>query len=136
MLQFEGWTYNEKGELFRPSGKRCSLSTGGHDYRRVSINGKRYYQHRIVFFLHTGLWPDIVDHINRDTTDNRPSNLRAADAYTNQQNQGIGTANTSGVLGVTLHASGNLWVAYFTAFGKSKTRYFKDKESAILQRKA
>lgn len=35
--------------------------------------------HRIAYFLMTGTWPKIIDHINGDTSDNRWCNLRNLD---------------------------------------------------------
>lgn len=41
---------------------------------------------RVVFKIQTGHEPEQVDHINGDTLDNRPGNLRAATAQTNKCN--------------------------------------------------
>jgi len=50
------------------------------------LDGRIYYRHRIIFFLDTGLQPAIVDHRDRDTTNDGRSNLRAATASNNQAN--------------------------------------------------
>lgn len=49
-------------------------------YRHVYIRRKSYAVHRIAWFLMTGEQPpETVDHRDCDTTNNRWSNLRAAD---------------------------------------------------------
>lgn len=54
-------------------------------YRKIRINGKKYFEHRLAFYFMTGEWPkDQVDHINGITDDNSWANLREA---TNGQNQ-------------------------------------------------
>lgn len=56
-------------------------------YRRVNLEGKRILVHRIIYFLETNTWPDIVDHINGDTLNNHVSNLRASTNTKNQNNR-------------------------------------------------
>lgn len=45
-----------------------------------------------------------VDHINRDSLDNRKCNLRIVDRRTNLMNTGVRKVNTSGYKGVSHHA--------------------------------
>lgn len=51
-------------------------STNWAGYRVLSVNNKKYMTHRVIFYLHHGYFPKLVDHINRDITDNRIENLR------------------------------------------------------------
>lgn len=59
-------------------------------YLQVALTYKgremRLYVHRIAFFLVTGEQPDDVDHENRDRSDNRYLNLRAATRQQNRRN--------------------------------------------------
>ena len=58
----------------------------------------------------TGDWPNgVIDHINRDRTDNRWCNLRDVDYSLNSQNRGLQSNNTSGVVGVTWHNENQMW---------------------------
>jgi len=50
------------------------------------VNGKLLYAHRVAFFLMHGFLPKMVDHINRNRSDNRLANLREADAKLNSEN--------------------------------------------------
>jgi len=54
----------------------------------VHLLGKHYYVHRIVWLYHYGTWPvDLIDHINRDPSDNRIANLREASHQLNSINK-------------------------------------------------
>jgi HNH endonuclease/AP2 domain len=53
-------------------------------YFHIQIKGKKYSQHRVVWFYMTGKWPkNQIDHKDRVRTNNRWDNLREA---TNSQN--------------------------------------------------
>lgn len=46
-------------------------------YRRTKVDYKVYLQHRLAWFYEYGEWPaGVIDHINRDRTDNRIANMR------------------------------------------------------------
>ncbi|AXY81790.1 hypothetical protein [Pectobacterium phage Lelidair] len=51
------------------------------------LAGVRYQAHRVVFFLTHGYWPVSVDHLDGNTLNNNPSNLRAATLSENQHNR-------------------------------------------------
>jgi hypothetical protein len=67
-------------------------------YRRVTVQGRHYYAHRIVWAIVHGNDPSglQIDHINRDTTDNRPSNLRLATGRQNALNRDEGCSSATG----------------------------------------
>lgn len=76
------------------------------------IDGKRktLLLHRLVVGLRFGD-PRQVDHINRNTLDNRRSNLRIATRSQNQHNRGKSRNNTSGFKGVSFLKNSNRWIA-------------------------
>jgi hypothetical protein len=50
--------------------------TNSQRYRYVMIDGVNYLAHVLIFIYHYGYRPEITDHINRNTFDNRIENLR------------------------------------------------------------
>ena len=67
---------------------------------RVYYKNNIYSAHRIIFAMHHGYYPEVVDHINNDGHDDRIENLRAADMKTNAQNRKRHSLNTTGVKNV------------------------------------
>lgn len=96
-----------------------------YPYRRVGIRDKdrklvHLAEHRIIYFLAYGEVPPSIDHINQDSLDNRPTNLRAASHQENHKNRKKAANNTSGVTGVTWHRQRRRWMAQFYLDGKRK----------------
>lgn len=90
------------------------LRTG---YRSVHVSGRRYQEHRLVYLWHHGFMPKQVDHINRDKSDNRIENLRAADHSTNQMNTDT-RGSQSGLRGVRFVPKTGRWAARIYRNGK------------------
>lgn len=60
----------------------------GTGYIQGWHKGKLYYLHHLIWIYHYGTLPDdFIDHINRDKTDNRIENLRAASPQQNTFNR-------------------------------------------------
>ena len=61
-------------------------------YRRLEFQGASYRAHRVAWCLLHGADPGplLVDHMNRDRSDNRASNLRLVDARGNRANSAQG----------------------------------------------
>lgn len=73
-------------------------------YRVIKVGGKKYYAHRLAWFLTHGVWPSHqIDHINGNPSDNRLRNLRIATQSENNRNCGANKKNTTGYKGVTFH---------------------------------
>lgn len=89
-------------------------------YLRVGFDRKKIGAHRVVFALANGYMPEQVDHINGARADNRPCNLRAANASQNQMNKGLRSGTSSGAKGVTWHAQSKRWQAQVVANGRLK----------------
>lgn len=129
------------GGLLYNREKRSSNSIRGQEvgslcssgYKRVRIEGKQYLVHRLIFLMHYGYMPGIVDHINRNKLDNRIENLRAASRNENARNRKLHTNNTSGVKGVSWRKDVSKWVANISYENKQyHLGYFEDLELAEL----
>lgn len=102
-------------------------------YFILMINGRMYRNHRIVYFLSTGIDPIgfEVDHIDNNGLNNRPENLRLATHTDNQRNRGKPSNNTSGKKGVFYAKQVGKWCAQITINGrKFALGYFDDVELA------
>lgn len=99
-------------------------SKNSQDYLIVSLKGKTYQSHRIIAILH-GLDVNgkLIDHIDRDRSNNKISNLRSVTPLQNSRNIGNNSKNVSGIPGVRFNESKNSWIVYWQYCGKQK---FKD----------
>jgi hypothetical protein len=90
-----------------------ALATPDKDgYLSGRIFNHRYKAHRVVFALHTGTWPlNEIDHVNGDTSYNRPENLREATRSQNTANRRSRQfqSRTSGMKGVYWASHANMW---------------------------
>jgi len=89
-------------------------------YRMIKLDGKMYIAHRLAWLYVTGQWPEQVNHIDGDKTNDRFANLRLADAFIAHQNMHKAKRNSkSGLLGVTTDVDGRRgFVASISADGK------------------
>jgi hypothetical protein len=82
-----GVEYSPTTGVLSRNGRPCSQTPSAQGYLRVMVKRKALYQHRVIFFLMEGRWPEQVDHINGDRSDNRWSNLREATHSQNNLNK-------------------------------------------------
>jgi hypothetical protein len=100
----------------RPHGAYRAGSIAGainaKGYRQISVRGVLYYAHRLVWLAEHGGLPDgLIDHINRNRSDNRIQNLRVVSAKENMENTGMYASNASGYKGVHWDRQYGKWVA-------------------------
>lgn len=92
-------------------------STG---YRRIMIEGRRYYAHRLAWFYVYGVWPILnIDHIDMAQDNNQIANLRQATNSQNQANITKSRANTSGLKGAVYNRFRGYWQSYIKVLGKN-----------------
>ncbi len=100
-------------------------------YIVVQINRKQYFAHRIIFEMHHGYLPEIVDHHDRDVSNNLIENLRAATNAQNQSNRPASPKNKCGVKGVCWIEKQRKWKAGIKVNQKNvHLGYFDDIKSA------
>jgi hypothetical protein len=80
-------------------------------YRQVMVARCIYRVHRLIFLYHHGWTPEIIDHADRNPSNNRVENLRGATRVENAYNCNLRPDNTSGVKGVTWCKNKRKWVA-------------------------
>lgn len=104
-------------------------------YIRMCLDNKFYYAHRLAWLYVYGYWPNQIDHIDRNPTNNRLENLRDSNYSENGFNRGMWATNTSGHKGVYWHKTQKKWTAYVRIDKKSKhLGTFVTKEEAIAAR--
>lgn len=93
------------------------LHRSGYVY--VGVAGKSYKAHRIIWYLHHGTPPkDLLDHIDRNPTNNRIENLRECTHAQNQQNKRTYSNNRSGIKGVNWYSRYGKWRVRIQHMGK------------------
>ncbi len=106
-------------------------------YVYVWVNKKTMLAHRVIYLMHHGYVPDVIDHINQDPGDNRIENLRASDRSKNAHNRKPPRNNKSGVRGVYWREDFKSWIAYISVNGKQiSLGAYKEKAGAIAARHA
>lgn len=102
-------------------------------YAYVQEGRKRTMVHRLVAGAPEGLY---VDHINGNTLDNTPENLRLVEKGVNCRNARMNRLNTSGRIGVYYANRFKKWAAVIGdgKGGKKQLGYFKDFSAAVEAR--
>lgn len=111
---------------------------GGLDslgYPTTSIDGVPYRIHRIVFALTHNYLPNYVDHIDRDKTNNNPSNLRSVTNAENGRNTNLRKHSTTKVQGVGQNRSGSYYAYVNTPTGRVRKKATMSIEQATQDRK-
>lgn len=95
------------GVLYWKVAKAISIKIGdaagslqNNGYLSTKINNKMYLNHRLIFLMHKGFLPEILDHIDGNPLNNDINNLRPATKNQNQHNRKINKNNTTGFKGV------------------------------------
>src|SRR5882724_10407931 len=66
-------------------------------YRLIGIDGIPYREHILIWFMLHGEWcPRLIDHEDRDRSNNRQKNLRKATEAQQRQNAALRSDNTTG----------------------------------------
>lgn len=87
-------------------------------YKVIKLDGVTHRQHRLAFLFMKKPVPEQVDHINRDRSDNRWSNLRAATPAQNRANRKSVEGSSSKWLGVLWNKDRKNWRASIKINGK------------------
>lgn len=124
------------GKKFKTGTVTGHAMTNG--YILITLFYKQYLAHRLAWLIMTGEWPKHqIDHIDRDRSNNKWSNLREATNKQNSENHSIRSDNTSGKTGVYFCKTKKKWKVCICHHGKSHSfGYHKNLEDAIAVRVA
>ena len=81
--------FNQYSIVYKNGQSRIGQSASWQDksgYKRIVAANKTLQEHRMVYYWHTGEYPPLLDHIDRDKTNNRIENLRAVTQKENMAN--------------------------------------------------
>ena len=103
-------------------------------YIQTRIKGKMIKLHRYIMDINNSNL--VVDHINRNSLDNRKSNLRICSYKENSFNKSIRVDNTSGIPGVSFHKINKKWRAKIKYNNLTiHLGYFEDINEALINRR-
>lgn len=86
-------------------------------YTKIQIDGVKYGRHQLAFLYMEGSIPEMIDHIDRDPSNDAWNNLRQATNTQNQQNRGKWKENGL-PLGVRINKSSGRFSARITVSGR------------------
>lgn len=95
--------YDPSTGIFRWRVRRGSVAAGTvagtlcGRYIDISIDRSLFKAHRLAWVIMTGHWPQEIDHVNCNKSDNRWSNLRDCTRKQNSANRGAPKSNKSGL---------------------------------------
>lgn len=102
------------------SGDVAGYVDKSNGYRKISVDNKVYYSHRLIWLYVYGRLPKKnIDHVNGDKLNNCIDNLRDVDQMVNLRNARKQKSNTSGFTGVSWHKETQKWRGYIFVMGKS-----------------
>lgn len=120
----------------RYAGKEAFTAKRG-GYFHGAIGGRLFQAHRVIYAAAHGEWPELIDHINQDTEDNRLANLRAASKSINSHNSKCRVDSRTGIKGVSWSKRQSAFRAYLTVGGKQiHLGYHPTVEAASAAREA
>lgn len=107
---------------------QAKLRRNGMYYACTSIDGRTVYIMDVLLSVPHGM---MADHINRDTLDNRRSNLRIVTPAKNAWNRNAMRGTASGYKGVSWNVDAKQWSARITVRGRREhLGYYDDASEA------
>ena len=113
-----GWFTNRSSRGRAKAGRRAG-AYAHYLYRRIIIDYKKYYEHHLAWFYVYGQWPNEVDHIDGNPSNNAITNLRLCDRSQNNCNAKRPTGQ-SGLRGAYLDKRNLQWYSHIQHGGQVK----------------
>jgi hypothetical protein len=112
-----------RGRGVKAGDEAGTISANG--YIQISLDGTLYRAHRVAFAIYYGRQPSTeLDHVDRDTGNNKIANLREATHFDNQHNARRSRNNSTGVKGVHKRLSGKYQASLLNQGKKLHFGYF------------
>lgn len=108
-------------------------------YRGITLKGKSYLEHHVIWFHQIGSWPKEIDHADHVKDNNAWLNLAEVTHSVNSRNMKQLQNTVTGVQGIQYNRESDTYVAHITVKGRKvfqKTYASKDVELAIQERQA
>ena len=93
----------------RYSGREALATPDANGALHGTVLGESCYAHRIAWLIVHGEWPEEIEHLNGDKSDNRLANLKAVPHMEMMGRRALSRNNTSGVNGVSFCKSAQRW---------------------------
>lgn len=131
--------YHEDGKLIWKISPASNIKVGDvagsfckrRGYFVIHINDKQYLLHRIIYFWHHGVLPELIDHKDRNPLNNKIDNLRSSDKTRNGLNRGANKNSKSGIKGVSFDVSRTKWKAQLKIGSKVYSKRFDSCDDAV-----
>lgn len=134
-----------EGKIFwiKPTSNRVrfGLEAGSitrRGYKAVSIDGRLYLVHRIIWLWHHGYLPENgIDHIDKNKNNNKIENLREVSQQCNVRNSSLSRSSKTGVRGVSWNKQKKRWCSTITVGGSRKflgytVDFFRSVENRLI----
>lgn len=106
-------------------------------YRYVTVFGRPYPAHRVIWLHEHGVWPLHTDHQDGVRSNNRLANLRDVTPSQNHKNVRLKETNSSGFVGVSWNGRRKRWLAHIRVdYKQHQLGFFATKDEAVARRKA
>lgn len=120
------------------AGGVLTAKKSGIQYLQVGCKGGSWYVHRVLWVMRNGSIDSNleVDHIDGNSLNNKPENLRLISAVVNSRNQKRHITNNSGVTGIYFMTTkmNTYAVAHWTNLsGNLEQKYFSCKKLGLLE---
>ena len=101
------WKVNRTANKIKGTKAGC---LDGRGYLQTKINNVLYKNHRLIFLMHHGYLPKVIDHIDGNPLNNNFANLREASTSQNVMNAKLYCTNKSGIKNVCWNKKHKKWV--------------------------
>lgn len=112
--------YYNDGHLYNKKNNKRLGTLNRDGYIHIGLDYKYYKEHRLIFLIHHGYLPKIIDHIDGNKQNNKIENLRPCTKSQNCLNAKNKKHSKCGYKGVSYEKRYNTWVASITIDGKRK----------------